>query len=198
MDIQLDQEVQRYFEQVQSTLQSITSSSIEKLVKAILVTYREGKTIYAFGNGGSGATASHFVGDLLKGVSYGLSKRVRAMCLNDNSPALLAIANDISYGDIFVEQLRNFLSPGELVIGFSGSGNSPNIVNALTYARDLGATTVAICGYNGGKIATIAHIVVHAPINDMEVCEDIHMVLTHCIKKILMRRINPTHLTGCA
>ena len=95
------------------------------------------------GNGGSGASASHAAGDFLKGASYGLDKRFKMICLNDNLPSMMAIANDIGWESIFVEPLKNFLSPDDLVIGISGSGNSKNVVNALEYANAQGATTVA-------------------------------------------------------
>ena len=142
-----------------------------------------------FGNGGSGSTASHFCGDFLKGVSCGLDKRFRFLCLNDNIPALLAIANDISYEDVFIEQLKNHLQENDLVIGISGSGNSMNVVKALQYAKDHGAVTVAMCGYDGGKIIGIADIHVHAPIDNMEVTEDVHLVAIHCLKTMMIQRL---------
>ena len=102
----------------------------------------------------------------------------------------MAIANDISYDDIFVEQLKNFLREGDLVIGISGSGNSLNVVKALEYARGKGAKTVAICGYAGGKIKEIADLSVHAEVQDMEVSEDIHnLVMVHCVKQMLTKEL---------
>jgi len=185
-----EQEVSSYFDTVNNTLNNLNKSDISAFVQMLLETYRDDKTIYVFGNGGSSATASHFCGDLVKGVSYGLEKRFRAICLNDNLPALMAIANDISYDDIFVEQLKNFLREGDLVIGISGSGNSLNVVKALEYARGKGAKTVAICGYAGGKIKEIADLSVHAEVQDMEVSEDIHnLVMVHCVKQMLTKEL---------
>ena len=99
------------------------------------------------GNGGSGASASHAAGDLNKGVSYGREKRFRVISLNDNLATLTAYANDVSYVDVFVEQLKNFLRPGDLVIAISGSGNSPNVLKAIEYANQQGAITVGLTGF---------------------------------------------------
>lgn len=188
-------EIKQYLQSVNETISNINLENIERLVNLLMETYQKERTIYAFGNGGSAATASHFCGDLIKGVSYGLNKRFRAVCLNENLPALMAIANDSSYDDIFVEQLKNFLQEGDLVIGISGSGNSLNIIKALEYANKTGAKTVAICGFKGGKSKDIADLSIHAEISDMEISEDVHhLILTHCIKRILTNELNNTNL----
>src|SRR5690606_32486959 len=98
----------------------------------------------------------HAAGDFLKGASYGLDKRFRMICLNDNLAAMMAIANDIGYEDIFIEQLKNFIGPDDLVIGISGSGNSENVVRAIEYAKNKGVKTMAMTGFKGGKISTMA------------------------------------------
>lgn len=184
-------DIRRYLTSVNDTLNRMKIENIDAFVNLLLETYERGGTVYIFGNGGSAATASHFCGDLVKGVSYGLEKRFKAICLNDNMPALMAIANDISYDDIFVEQLKNFLTPHDLIIGISGSGNSVNIVKALQYAKERGAKTVAICGYKGGKIKDICDLSLHAEVNDMEVSEDIHhLILTHCVKRMVTNTLN--------
>ncbi len=183
-------DIHSYLSTVNNTLNSVNKGTISEFISVLLGAYERGSTIYVFGNGGSAATASHFCGDLLKGVSYGLEKRFKAICLNDNTPAIMAIANDISYDDIFVEQLKNFLRKEDVVIGISGSGNSKNIVKALEYAKNTGARTIAICGYKGGKIKEIADISVHAEVNDMEISEDVHnLVITHCVKRLLTKEL---------
>lgn len=190
-------DIKNYLEAVNETISQINIDKINSLVELLLQTYQNEKTIYAFGNGGSSATASHFIGDLVKGVSYGLQKRFKAICLNDNLPALMAIANDISFDDIFIEQLKNFLSPGDVVIGISGSGNSANVVKALYYAKERGATTVAICGFQGGKSKEICDLVLHAEVNDMEVSEDVHhLILTHCVKRLITQELNNHAASG--
>jgi D-sedoheptulose 7-phosphate isomerase len=102
----------------------------------------------------------------------------------------MSIANDISYEDIFVEQLKNFLHPGDVVIGISGSGNSVNIVKPMQYAKEAGAVTVAFCGYSGGKIKHIADLSIHADVHDMEVAEDIHGIVFHAVKQVLRKKLN--------
>lgn len=180
---------QEYINLVKLTLDKLDQSAIRELAEAFYKTYEDGGNIYTMGNGGSGASASHAAGDFLKGASYGLDKRFRMICLNDNLPALMAIANDIGYEDIFVEQLKNFLKPGDLVIGISGSGNSENVVRAMQYAKDEAAKTVAMTGFSGGKIAGMADISVNVPIDDMEVTEDIHMVIFNIVKKEMQARL---------
>ncbi|NDH77785.1 MAG: SIS domain-containing protein [Flavobacteriia bacterium] len=182
-------QAQHYIDLVKSTLDALDPKALEALVEAFHTTYEKGGNIYTMGNGGSGASASHAAGDFLKGASYGLDKRFKMICLNDNLPSMMAIANDIGWESIFVEPLKNFLSPSDLVIGISGSGNSKNVVNALEYANAQGATTVAMSGFKGGKISEIATINVHAPVMDMEVTEDVHMVIFNIVKKQMMARL---------
>jgi D-sedoheptulose 7-phosphate isomerase len=184
------QTIEHYLALVKDTIDKLDRSQIEKTVEAFMRVYHAGNTIYIFGNGGSAASATHACGDFVKGASYGLEKRFRVMSLVDNLPALMAIANDISYDDIFVEQLKNFLQPGDLVIGISGSGNSANVVKAMEYAKQKGVQTIAFCGYKGGKIKELADIAVHSVAMDMEVAEDIHMMVFNVIKKEVMRRLH--------
>jgi D-sedoheptulose 7-phosphate isomerase len=139
------------------------------------------------GNGGSGTTASHIVCDFNKGVSANLVKKLKVMCLNDNMPSISAIANDISYDAIFEEQLKNFLSPGDIVIGISVSGNSKNIIKAIDYANNNGATTIGFCGFDGGKLKKIAKYPIHVKVDDMKITEDIHSVISHILMKMLSK-----------
>lgn len=179
-----------YLNLVKDTIDKLDRDSIERTVNAFMRVYDAEKTIYIFGNGGSAASATHACGDFVKGASYGLKKRFKVMSLVDNLPALMAIANDISYDDIFVEQLKNFIQPGDLVIGISGSGNSANVVKAMEYAKQQGVQTIAFCGFKGGKIKELADISVHSVAMDMEVAEDIHMMVFNVIKKEVMRRLH--------
>ncbi|MDP3733880.1 MAG: PfkB family carbohydrate kinase [Nanoarchaeota archaeon] len=192
MDVE---EIDSYFNTVNNTLNNLDKKNISQFTELLLDAYHNGRMIYVFGNGGSAATASHFCGDLVMGVSYGLEKRFKVICLNDNTPAMMAIANDISYDDIFIEQLKNFLRKDDIVIGISGSGNSVNVVKAIEYSNSIGARTVAICGYKGGRIKESASLTVHAEVNDMEISEDIHnLVITHCIKRLLTTRLENTKI----
>jgi D-sedoheptulose 7-phosphate isomerase len=180
---------QHYINQVKTTLDNLDLNEIDQLIEAFYTTYQKGGTIYTMGNGGSGASASHAAGDFLKGASYGLEKRFKMICLNDNLPSLMAIAYDIGWDEIFGEPRTNFLQPHDLVIGISGSGNSANVVKALEYANAQGAATVAMTGFKGGKIKEIASLSVHVPVMDMEITEDIHMVIFNIVKKEMMARL---------
>ena len=182
-------ELREYFNRISETLGLLDTDAIEKLADLLLKAREQEKTIFIFGNGGSGATASHVTGDFLKGISYQMEKRFRVQCLNDNVSCMMAISNDLTYQEIFVEQLKAFLRKDDVVIGISGSGNSMNVLKALEYASLKGATTVALCGFRGGKIKEIANLVIHAPIHDMEVTEDIHIIVFHALKQMLIRRL---------
>ncbi len=164
-------------------------TAVEKLSDAFLETYQKGGNIYTMGNGGSGASASHAAGDFLKGASFGLDRRFKMICLNDNLPSMMAIANDIGWDAIFEEPLKNFLQPHDLVIGISGSGNSRNVVNAMKYAKSKGVKTAALTGFKGGEISKMADISVHIDVMDMEVTEDAHMAVFNMVKKDMMQKL---------
>ena len=181
--------VQHYFNKVTETIENLDKQAVENLLEVFLECYNKENTIFIFGNGGSGATASHVAGDFVKGVSYGLDKRFKFICLNDNASALSAISNDLSYEEVFVEQLKNFVKKDDLVVGLSGSGNSVNVVKAFEYAKSKNAKTVALCGFSGGKIKQIADITVHVPIHDMEITEDLHLIIFHALKHMLTVRL---------
>lgn len=178
-----------YFGKVSETLQHIDTDAISELVKLLLKARVEERMIFIFGNGGSASTASHVAGDFMKGISYGLDKGFRVICLNDNVSGMLAISNDLTYEDIFIEQLKVFLKKDDVVIGISGSGNSANILRAIEYANSKGAVTVAFCGYKGGKVKDLARQIIHVPIQDMEVTEDIHIIIFHAIKQMMMKEL---------
>ncbi len=183
------QTIHDYLNLIKDTIDKLDQEQIEKAIEAFMRVYDQGSTIYIFGNGGSAATATHAAGDFLKGASFGLEKRFRVISLVDNLPALMAIANDISYDDIFIEQLKNFMQPGDLVIGISGSGNSKNVLKAMEYARGKGVQTIAFCGFKGGAILKVGDIAIHSVAMDMEVAEDLHMMVFNVIKKEVMRRL---------
>lgn len=185
-----------YIKLLKDTLDQLDREQIQLAIDAFLKVRETGGTIYTFGNGGSGATASHAAGDFLKGASYGLEKRFRVICLNDNVPSMMAIANDIGWDDIFIEPLKNFLQPYDLVIGISGSGNSTNVVKAMQYAKEKGVTTIAFCGYKGGKIKELADIVIHSKAMDMEIAEDVHMIVFNIIKKEMISRLHSSNSMG--
>jgi D-sedoheptulose 7-phosphate isomerase len=175
-----------YLKNAQEAIKKIDTKDVSKLSQILLEARNKEKNIFVFGNGGSAATASHIAGDFLKGISYQLDKRFKIICLNDNIPAMMAISNDLDYSEVFIEQLKAFLNKEDVVIGISGSGNSANVVKALEYANEKQAITIAVCGFNGGKIKQIASHSIHIKINDMEIVEDIHMMVFHAIKQDLI------------
>jgi D-sedoheptulose 7-phosphate isomerase len=179
-----------YCQGLKEAVDSIPRDAAEKFLQVLESAYLEGRQVFLMGNGGSGASASHAAGDLNKGVSYGREKRFRVISLNDNLATLTAYANDVSYVDVFVEQLKNFLQPGDLVIAISGSGNSPNVLKAIEYANHHGAVTVGLTGFSGGKLVELAQVPVHVPVNDMQKVEDIHMMLFHVAMQVLCARID--------
>ncbi len=184
-----DNSFKQYFDKLKKTLDKLDTDSIGTVVDILLQCRENEGTMYIFGNGGSAANASHIAGDFLKGISYGMEKRFKTHCLNDNIAGTTAITNDLSFDDIFIEQLKTYLSPGDVVIGISGSGNSENVVRAVQWAHDKGATTIALTGYKGGRLKKAAEFVLLAPVDDMEITEDMHTIIFHAIKQEINRRI---------
>jgi D-sedoheptulose 7-phosphate isomerase len=186
-----------YCESLSEALKKVSSERFEGLVRLLESAYHGNRQVFVFGNGGSRSTASHFACDLNKGVSYGLEKRFRVICLNDQLPTLTAYANDVCYEDVFVESLKNFLLPGDLVIGISGSGNSANVLKAIEYAHTHGGHTVGLSGYSGGKLAKLAGTSLLAPVDDMQKAEDVHFILFHVIMQVLCARLHePSNVLG--
>jgi len=160
---------------------SENTDNIVRIIDILIQARDKGAKIFTMGNGGSGSTASHFVSDLLKTSITEGNKRFAAFSLVDNVPVTLAWANDVSYDEIFVEQLKNFLNKGDVVIGFSGSGKSKNVVKAMKYAKDNDAICIGLTGMSGGDFPKISDICLIVPSNDMLQIESVHVVLCHCI-----------------
>ena len=177
--------LQIYLEREVEVIKNLNLEDINRVMNVLEEARLTNRKIYICGNGGSAATASHYTGDFNKGINENLKVKYDFECLNDNIPAMMAIANDISYNEIFRVLLKNKMKAGDIFIGLSGSGNSQNIVNAMEYAREIGGTTVAIVGYDGGKLKQIADYYIHVEINDMQISEDIHMILDHMMMQTL-------------
>ena len=156
-------------------------NQIEKITSLLIKKRNTGKKIFTIGNGGSASTASHFVSDLLKTSITKKNKRFKAISFVDNLPVILAWANDATYDDIFVEQLKNFVSKGDVVIAFSGSGKSENVVKALRFAKKNGAICIGFTGMRGGYFPKLCDICCAVPSNDMLIIESTHVILCHCI-----------------
>lgn len=143
------------------------------------------KNVFFMGNGGSAATANHFICDLGKGTIVEGFPRFKAISLSDNIPMMLAWGNDSSYDDIFVEQLKNLMEPGDVVVGISGSGNSGNVLRALEFANKNGGITVGLTGFDGGKLKDMASHCLVVPIHYMQKIEDIHMLVDHLVTSLI-------------
>lgn len=185
--IDFTESIDDYFATLKLVLDNMNRDEISVLINLLLQARDNGRHIFIMGNGGSASTASHSVCDFNKGLSYGKESRFKLICLNDSLATLSAYSNDVSYDIAFMEQLKNFLEPKDLVIGISGSGNSKNILLAMEYAHEMGAVTVGITGYDGGKLKKVADYSVNANINDMQISEDIHLILNHLCMKIINR-----------
>lgn len=166
---------------VKKAIDTINIEEIKIIINVLKEARERGSKIFIMGNGGSASNASHFVNGLSQGATVKGKPRFRAIALTDNIPNMLAYANDLGYEYIFVEQLKNLLDPGDIVIGISGSGNSKNVLNAIDYANEHQAITIGFCGFDGGKLKQKAKHIIHVSSDCMEIVEDVHLSLTHLI-----------------
>lgn len=178
-----------YFSRLGMVLGKMSRDAIDNGVAVIAEAWKEGRQIITLGNGGSAMTAQHFITDWNKSIYLASGKQFRGRTLSDNIGLLTAYANDISYDDIFLEQLKNILQPGDLVIAISGSGNSENVIRGVQYANENDATTLGLCGYRGGKLKNLARHVVWADVDDMQLCEDVHAIFGHIVMQTLCKII---------
>lgn len=160
-------------------------SQINFILDVLSTAREEGSTVFICGNGGSSSAASHFANDLAKFTIVEDKKRFKAICLSDNVPLLTAWANDSGYENVFSGQLANLLEPNDIVIGISGSGNSPNVLNAVRYANEHEAVTIGLTGRDGGKLKDLANVCLIVPSDNMQHIEDIHLLLVHLFVIIL-------------
>lgn len=181
---------QQYIEELSSLLRGLDLRKFQELVELILSAYRGENRIFVMGNGGSAATASHLACDINKGCCLDLNKKFKVICLNDSLPTIMALANDLDYESVFVEQLKNFFVPGDLVMGISGSGNSPNVLRAVEYAREHQGITIGLTGFSGGKLAAMVDLAMVIPIRDMQKIEDMHLILVHMIMQSIYARLH--------
>lgn len=151
--------------------------------------YLDDKQIIVFGNGGSASTASHFVCDLGKGASFPGLRRFRILSVNDNMAMLSAYANDLSYEDVFAESLKNYVRPGDVVIGITASGNSPNVLKAMQVAREAGAHTLGWIGFGGGKLKGMVDSHITLSSRNYGVVECAHVILHHIVAQWFMKRL---------
>lgn len=181
--------VERYLGEMERALATLSRDDVRKVVGALFDAWVWDKNVWIIGNGGSAATASHMMNDLCKCTQVDGQPRLRALALTDNVPLLTAIANDLEYADVFVEQLRTHLRKGDVLVAISGSGNSENVLRAVSYAKELGALTIGLCGKPGGALAQSADLRIVVPADRIGQQEDGHLVLNHTIALAVRERI---------
>jgi D-sedoheptulose 7-phosphate isomerase len=185
-----------YLLEAQRVISEMPEQPIAATVSLLYETWRHRKQLFIFGNGGSASTASHMANDLSKATIVAGKPRMRVMALTDNIALITAWANDNSYDDVFKEQLENLLESGDLVIAISASGDSPNILRAIEFAKLRGAVTVGWTGLSGGRLKETARYCVHAPTDDVGLIESAHLVLDHLVTKQIRQRIQADGIIG--
>jgi D-sedoheptulose 7-phosphate isomerase len=189
----------QYFEEHRRAVAALPLDTIDEIAEELVKAYEAERMVYSFGNGGSASLASHFACDLGKGTAYcNGGKRLRALALTDNIPAITAWANDCSYEDIFSEQLRNFVRSQDVAFAISGSGNSKNVLNALRVARAARAVTIGIAGFQGGEMKSLCDICAIVPSDNMQVIEDLHLAMAHSIFRIVYSRMTRKTMTAAS
>jgi len=194
LEVMFTEDIERYsksyFGYLKQIFDQIDLSEIKKFVEVILDARESAATIFFIGNGGSAATASHFANDLAFGTND-YDKPFKVMSITDNVPVLTALSNDYGYDEVFVRQLRVYGKKGDVLVGISASGNSPNLLSAFEYALTTGIKTVALTAFDGGKMKEVAELGVHVPTGMKEYgpAEDVHMILDHLVGTYLMRLI---------
>jgi D-sedoheptulose 7-phosphate isomerase len=178
----------QYIDSLRDTLAAVSIPDLRDVEDALFEAWLHSRTVFIAGNGGSASTASHWANDLNKGTIVAGQHRFRAIALTDNVPLITAWSNDTAYDRVFVEQMANFLRPRDVLVAISGSGNSPNIIAAVRWARGAGAVTIGLTG-SGGRLGALVDHGVAVPSTVMEQIEDVHLTLSHALCSTLRVRI---------
>lgn len=173
--------IQKYLTHLQDVLVKLNLEDVRKSIDVIMDAYYSDCQIFVIGNGGSASTASHLACDLGKGTSVEGKKRFRVISLTDNIATMTAWSNDVSYDDVFVEQLKNLVNANDVVIGISASGNSENVIRAMQHAADFGCKTIGWSGFGGGRLAKICDVNVIVDSSEYGPVEDVHLILNHIL-----------------
>ena len=181
--------IQDYLKGLSQCLKELSNDNIEEIVEIIIDAWRKGKQIFIMGNGGSATTASHFARDLRIGAAAKEKPRVRAYSLVDNMALVTALANDIEYSSIFEEQLIGQLNKGDVVVGISASGNSPNVLKAIEFARSQEAVTIGLIGFGGGRLKELTDKSIVLSSKDYGQVEDTHLILAHIISYLVKEKM---------
>jgi len=188
------EQLDNYLTQLSHTLMALPRRPLEEIAQALWDTYQRDGTIHICGNGGSAATASHFACDLAKWTVKPDRRRMRALALTDNVPVMTAWSNDRNYESVFVEQLIAHYRPGDLLFAISGSGNSPNVLQAVIWANQCGAPTIGLSGFEGGKLVRLVRHSLCVDNHVMPQIEDAHSAVCHALAVQLGERIEQSQL----
>jgi D-sedoheptulose 7-phosphate isomerase len=181
--------IRAYLDEVSALVAELPAERIGAVVDRLLTAYDAGKQLLLLGNGGSAATASHLMNDFQKCIYLAGGKPFRALALTDSVSLLTAWANDTAYDNVFAEQVRTWARPGDILIAISGSGNSPNVLQAVRVARECGAWTLGLAGFQGGKLKDLVDECLVVPCDNMQRIEDVHMVVGHLLFWRMMGRL---------
>jgi D-sedoheptulose 7-phosphate isomerase len=179
--------VRDYLRTLRGVLDELSVESVERVIEVLEAAYRQERTVFLCGNGGSAALASHWACDLAKGTVTSRAPRLRAISVGDNLAMLTAYANDLDYAQVFSEPLRTYARPGDVAILITASGNSPNILEAAKAAREIGMVTVGLIGFGGGKLAALVDHQITVKCREYGPVEDLHLILDHIISLYLRR-----------
>ena len=178
-----------YIAEMSRATAQLDPAALERCADMIFAAWRDNRHVFVFGNGGSAYTSSHFVTDLVKTASVEGKKRLHAISLVDNIGLTTAIGNDINYEEIFRFPLASYAAKGDIAIGISCSGNSPNLLRACEWAKENGLTVIALTGFSGGKVKNLAHLHINVPSENYGVIEDLHLSIAHIAAQGLKSRI---------
>lgn len=192
---ELNSFINAYFDEIKLCLKSLNKKKVKLAINMLIQAYKFDKKVFILGNGGNASTASHMACDLGKGTLQRIydysEKRLKVISLTDNVAMMTAFANDLSFDDIFVQQLRNLVGSEDLVIALSGSGNSENVIKAVKYAKECGAKTIGLLGFkNGGKVSKIVDCAIIVNSNHYGPIEDIQLILSHLITSWIAKTKN--------
>jgi D-sedoheptulose 7-phosphate isomerase len=180
-DRSLQSRLEDYWQEVAQVAAAVDVQALTRAAEELLSCQARQRVVFAIGNGGSAATASHFTCDLSKGTRRGGPPTFRTLALTDNVPVMTAWANDSSFERVFAEQLVSLAQPGDVLVAISVSGTSPNIVSAVSEARELGLSVISMTGRTGGTLAAMSDVTIMVPSDSMEVVEDAHLIVSHSL-----------------
>lgn len=181
--------VKKYLDEAHTIFDVYRGAEFEKAMDIMWKCYLDNKQVFIFGNGGSAGTSSHMVNDLSKGSSVEGKKRLRVIGLADNMSLLTAYANDCGYETVFEEQLKNLVNEGDICIAISASGNSPNVIRAVEYARKVKAYVISLVGFTGGKLKPLSDVALYFNTHNYGICEDAQLMFSHMSSQYLHQKI---------